>query len=204
MNDSKNMHSASGIGVVTLFVVLLILCLTVFAVLTFASANADLRLSQKNSEMVEAYYAADNTATRISAEVSAFWKSGAPKPGARAIAALEEKIAAYEGAEVTYATVYEDEGIVYVGDDRPADAGDGLILLADAEDDTGDASGPAPRGGPEDNGGLFVAYGVYVDTLLTLEVTLSLPRGGVCEVVSWRVMADEPSFEEDTLPVWEG
>ncbi|MDR1573039.1 MAG: hypothetical protein LBS24_01870, partial [Clostridiales Family XIII bacterium] len=52
--------------------------------------------------------------------------------------------------------------------------------------------------------GLVVSYGVYVDTLLTLEVTLSLPRGGVCEVLGWRVMADEPSFEEDTLPVWEG
>jgi hypothetical protein len=164
MNDNKNMHSASGIGVVTLFVVLLILCLTVFAVLTFASANADLRLSEKNVEMVETYYEADNAATRISAEVSAFWKQGAPKPGARAIAALEEQIAAYERAEVTYATV------------------------------SGDADG----------GGLLVSYGVFVDTLLTLEVELSLPRGGVCEILSWRVMADEPSFEEEMLPVWEG
>ncbi|MDR1573425.1 MAG: hypothetical protein LBS24_03890, partial [Clostridiales Family XIII bacterium] len=68
MKDDKNLHSASGIGVVTLFVVLLTLCLTVFSVLTFASANADLRLSEKNSEMVEAYYAADSAATRISAE----------------------------------------------------------------------------------------------------------------------------------------
>jgi hypothetical protein len=194
MKDNKNLHSASGIGVVTLFVILLILCLTVFSVLTFASANADMRLSEKNSEMVKAYYAADNAAARISAEVSAFWKQGAPKPGARAIEALEEEIASYEGAEVTYAVVYEDEGAVYLGDDRPADA----------EGDASDASSPAPRGRPADSGGLTVTYGVYVDTLLTLEVTLSLPRGGVCEVVGWRVMADEPSFEEDTLPVWEG
>jgi hypothetical protein len=164
MNDSKNMHSASGIGVVTLFVVLLILCLTVFSVLAFASANADLRLSEKNSEMVEAYYAADNAATLISADVTAFWKTGAPKPGERAAAQLEAGIAAYDDAEITYAYV-EDLG---------------------------------------DNRGLLVSYGVFVDTLLTLEVELSLPRGGVCDVLSWRVMADEPEFEEDMLPVWEG
>jgi ABC-type phosphate transport system substrate-binding protein len=160
----KNLHSASGIGVVTLFVVLLILCLTVFSVLTFASANADLRLSEKNSAMVQAYYAADNAATQISADVSAFWEAGAQRPSARAAAALEEKIAAYEGAEITYAAVESAEG--------------GRAFL--------------------------VSYGVFVDTLLTLEVTLSLPRAGVCEVLSWRVMADEPSFEEEMLPVWEG
>jgi hypothetical protein len=162
MKDSKNLHSASGIGVVTLFVVLLILCLTVFAVLTFASANADMRLSAKNSEMVEAYYAADNAATRISADVTAFWKAGAPKPDARAIAAIEEKITSGYDAAILYADVSED--------------GEGLT----------------------------VSYGLFVDTLLTLEVTLALRRGGECEVLSWRVMAEEPSFEEDMLPVWEG
>jgi hypothetical protein len=180
MKDGKNLHSASGIGVVTLFVVLLILCLTVFSVLTFASANADLRLSEKNSEMVEAYYAADNAAARISADVSAFWKPGEPKPGARAIAALEETIASYEGAEVTHASVYEADGI-------GAETEGGLNMPADVE-----------------AGGLMVSYGVYVDTILTLEVVLSLPRGGVCEIVNWRVMADEPGFEEDAMPVWEG
>jgi hypothetical protein len=160
MKDKKNLHSAAGIGVVTLFVVLLILCLTVFSVLTFASANADMRLSAKNSEMVEAYYAADNTAARISADVTAFWKRGDPKPDMRAIGALLQKITAYEGVE-------EASG---------ANAGEGLT----------------------------VSYSVFVDTLLTLEVTLSLPRGGVCEVLSWRVMAEEPDFGEDMLPVWEG
>ncbi|MDR2771744.1 MAG: hypothetical protein LBB57_06875 [Clostridiales Family XIII bacterium] len=164
MKDSKNLHSASGIGVVTLFVVLLILCLTVFAVLTFASANADMRLSAKNSEMVKAYYAADNAATEISADVAAFWQAGDPKPEQRARTQLQERITAYEGAEIPYADVEESP----------------------------------------DGAGLIVSYGVFVDSLLTLEVTLSLPRGGVYEVLRWRVMAEEPSFEEDMLPVWEG
>jgi biopolymer transport protein ExbD len=164
MNDNKNARPASGIGVVTLFAVLLILCLTVFAVLTFASAKADLRLSEKNAEMVEADYAADNAAARISADVTAFWERGAQRPGARAIAELEEKIAAYDGAEITHVAV-EDDG----------------------------------------DGGLTVSYGVCMGELLTLEVSLSLPRGGVCEVLAWRSAAtDEADFEEEILPVWEG
>jgi hypothetical protein len=160
MNSGKNMHSVSGLGAVTLFVVLLILCLTVFSVLAFASANADRRLSEKNSEMVKAYYSADSTAALISADVTSFWKAGEAKPGGRAAAELEAGIASYAG------TVYADVH----------DSGDGLT----------------------------VSYGVFVDTLLTLEVELSLPDGGVCEVLSWRVMADETDFGEDTLPVWEG
>jgi Na+-transporting methylmalonyl-CoA/oxaloacetate decarboxylase gamma subunit len=164
MNDNKNTHTASGIGVVTLFVVLLILCLTVFSVLAFASANADMRLSEKNSEMVKAYYAADNAAALISADVTSFWKPGASKPDARAVAELKAGIASYEGADVTYADV------------RDSDDGRGLV----------------------------VSYGVFMDAVLTLEVELSLPRGGACEVLSWRVMAEEPDSGEDFLPVWEG
>jgi hypothetical protein len=171
MNDNKNLHSASGIGVVTLFVVLLILCLTVFSVLAFASANADLRLSEKNAEMVGAYYAADNLATMISADaVSPFWRQGAPKPEVGALAELEAAIYDYDDA-VVYAEV------------------------AETADDTGHTAGDP---------GLMVSYDIFVDTLLTLEVRLWLPQGGVCEVLSWRVMADEPEFIDEMMPVWEG
>jgi hypothetical protein len=171
MNDNKNLHSASGIGVVTLFVVLLILCLTVFSVLAFASANADLRLSEKNAEMVEAYYAADSLAALISAEATSFWKPGTPRPGEAALAEFEAAINDYGDGAVVYAEV------------------------VNTEDDTGHTAGES---------GLMVRYDIFVDTLLTLEVRLSLPRAGVCEVLSWRVTADEPEFEEDMMPVWEG
>ena len=51
-----------GIGGVTLLTVLLVLCLTLFAVLALSAAQADWRLSEKNAETVLAYYAAENEA----------------------------------------------------------------------------------------------------------------------------------------------
>ncbi|MDR3295632.1 MAG: hypothetical protein LBT26_07385 [Clostridiales Family XIII bacterium] len=165
MNESTNKTSASasGIGVTTLFVVLLILCLTVFAVLTFASSQADLRLSRKNADMVTAYYDADNAGARISAEVAGFWPKGTQRPGADVCALLENKISAGTGGEdISYAAVGNS------------------------------------------GAGLTVSYGIVVDTLLTLEIELSLPESGVCEVLSWRVVAEEPDFFEEPMPVWQG
>lgn len=54
-----------GIGVITVFTVLLVLTLSVFSALTFTSAKADLALSQTNAETVRAYYAADAEAAAL-------------------------------------------------------------------------------------------------------------------------------------------
>ena len=55
-------RSPIGVGVVTLCMVLMVLCLAVFSALTLASAQADLRLSQRNARTVSAYYQADRQA----------------------------------------------------------------------------------------------------------------------------------------------
>ncbi|MDR1134743.1 MAG: hypothetical protein LBL49_00965 [Clostridiales Family XIII bacterium] len=113
MNEKDmNLHTASGIGVTTLFVVLIVLCLTVFSVLTFASSQADLRLSSKNAEMVEKYYEADNLGVQISAEVTGLWPKGAPRPGTSELARLERDIINNPG--VVYAGVSDggDNGFV--------------------------------------------------------------------------------------------
>ena len=65
MNKTR---SPIGVGVVTLCMVLMVLCLAVFSALTFASAQADLRLSQRNAETVSAYYQADTQASLRYAE----------------------------------------------------------------------------------------------------------------------------------------
>jgi hypothetical protein len=108
MKGEKQMSAASGIGVTTLFVVLLILCLTVFSVLTFASAQADLRLSRKTAEMVGSHYAADSAGAAISAMAGAFWAQGAARPTPEDCERLEQDISAYAGAEVSYAEVSDD------------------------------------------------------------------------------------------------
>jgi len=70
MNEKSS--SPLGVGIITIFMILVILCLATFAALTFSSARADLRLSQINAESVTAYYKADSQAARIYAD----FKSG--------------------------------------------------------------------------------------------------------------------------------
>ncbi|MDR0570644.1 MAG: hypothetical protein LBG71_05445 [Clostridiales Family XIII bacterium] len=102
---------SSGVGVTTMFSVLLILCVTVFAVLAFASAQADLRLTKKNAEMVSSYYEADSLAALVSAKASEFWPLGEGRPDATGLKALEEAIRALDG-DVAYALAeYEGDGI---------------------------------------------------------------------------------------------
>ncbi len=62
--NNKN-SSPLGIGIITIFMILVVLCLTTFAILTLSSARADLRLSQVNAETVTAYYEADARAARL-------------------------------------------------------------------------------------------------------------------------------------------
>lgn len=54
-----------GIGVITVFTVLLVLTLSVFSALTLTTARADLALSNTNAETVRAYYAADARAAAL-------------------------------------------------------------------------------------------------------------------------------------------
>lgn len=60
-----------GIGVVTVFTVLLVLTLSVFSALTLSSARADLALSRTNARTVSAYYAADAEAAALYEEFAA-------------------------------------------------------------------------------------------------------------------------------------
>ena len=54
--SSRSGMGAGGISILAVFVVL---CITVFAVLSLLSARADHRLSQRSAQTVEEYYAAD-------------------------------------------------------------------------------------------------------------------------------------------------
>ena len=78
-----------GIGGVTLLTVLLVLCLTLFSVLAFSSAQADHRLSEKNAALVTAYYEVDNMAVEMMSQAEQIWPSGNARP---AIAEFNEKL----------------------------------------------------------------------------------------------------------------
>ena len=58
-----------AVGGSTLLVIFAVLCLTVFALLSLGTVQADTRLSDASSEAVQAYYAADNAAEAILARL---------------------------------------------------------------------------------------------------------------------------------------
>lgn len=68
---SENRRSPNIVGAMTVVTVLLVLCMTVFAVLTLVSAKADLRISRKNADTVQAYYDADTRAATLTADFAA-------------------------------------------------------------------------------------------------------------------------------------
>lgn len=67
----QNTRQSSGIniGSASIIMVFSVLCLTVFAVLTFVTANNEYKLSAKSADQVKAYYAADESATETMAQI---------------------------------------------------------------------------------------------------------------------------------------
>lgn len=63
--------SPPAVGGSALLVIFAVLCLTVFAILSLATAQANARLSQKSADTVSAYYAADTQAEEILARLRA-------------------------------------------------------------------------------------------------------------------------------------
>ena len=65
MDSRKKQSSFSSIGITSLVLIFVMLCLLTFSVLSLVTARADLRLSQKIAERTSAYYDAENRANDI-------------------------------------------------------------------------------------------------------------------------------------------
>lgn len=65
MDSRKKQSSFSSIGITSLVLIFVMLCLLTFSVLSLVTARADLRLSQKNAERTSAYYDAENRANDV-------------------------------------------------------------------------------------------------------------------------------------------
>lgn len=67
-----NERSSGGrvnIGTSSLILIFIILCLTIFGLLSLSSAESDWKLAQKNAEAVKGYYEADSKAVEFTAMV---------------------------------------------------------------------------------------------------------------------------------------
>ena len=59
MMEQKKKFSPPAVGGISLLVVFAVLCLTVFALLSLTTVQADVRLADASVQAVEDYYAAD-------------------------------------------------------------------------------------------------------------------------------------------------
>ncbi|MBQ2092761.1 MAG: hypothetical protein II473_06230 [Clostridia bacterium] len=62
MEQNERRPSGINIGSASIIMVFSVLCLTIFAVLTFITANHEYKLADKSAEYVKAYYDADTRA----------------------------------------------------------------------------------------------------------------------------------------------
>lgn len=63
------MNKSVGVGSASLILVFTVLCLTIFALLTYTSADADQALADASLQMLTRYYAADTLAEQILADI---------------------------------------------------------------------------------------------------------------------------------------
>ena len=71
MNNRRKFELPPIVGGVSLFVVFAVLCLSVFALLSVATARADSRMAEASVKAIENYYAADLRAQEILAQLRA-------------------------------------------------------------------------------------------------------------------------------------
>lgn len=69
MNKQPRKFQAPMVGGSSLLVIFAVLCLTIFALLGFCTAQADQRLAEASIRAVSGYYAADGQAERILAQL---------------------------------------------------------------------------------------------------------------------------------------
>lgn len=68
---SRPNNAGLGVGMVSILIVFVILCLTTFATLSLVSARADLRLTNRAADSLREYYAADSAAQEQLAQLDA-------------------------------------------------------------------------------------------------------------------------------------
>lgn len=63
--STENRRSVTSVGITSLALIFVMLCLLTFSVLSLVSARADMRLSQRSARRTTAYYDAENQANDI-------------------------------------------------------------------------------------------------------------------------------------------
>jgi archaellum component FlaF (FlaF/FlaG flagellin family) len=74
-NDTQN--KGFFMGITTIAVIFVVVCITIFAVLSLSTAMQEERLSEKYADSVSAYWKTDNECTEVTNEFYELWSSNA-------------------------------------------------------------------------------------------------------------------------------
>ncbi|MDD4075266.1 MAG: hypothetical protein PHC80_04165 [Eubacteriales bacterium] len=113
---NNRLPSNAGVGVASILLIVVMLCMTVFASLSLLTAKNDATLTDKTVAYTRAYYAADADAQRIIADVAAALSAGTALPAgvARQGNALSFSVPVNESAAILVTLHAADEGGVIV------------------------------------------------------------------------------------------
>lgn len=109
-------------GSAALIMIFTVLCLAMFAVLTYISANAEYKLTNKYALAVEKYYNADFEATKFIADIKKMAAGGRP---------ADEILNAVNAAESV--TAHISDGVLYI--EKIVNAGEKTNLILNMEID---------------------------------------------------------------------
>lgn len=77
MQQNERKSSGINIGSASIIMVFSVLCLTIFAVLTFVTANNEFKLAEKSSNAIKTYYEADTRAVMTEGKIKEALARGA-------------------------------------------------------------------------------------------------------------------------------
>lgn len=103
----KSSGGIVGVGYISIMLIFTVICLTIFAVLSFQAAYSNNRLSDRGEDFTQQYYAADMQAKKILSELDvksaeltgSFDFSGEFAAAAREISGCTAEVAARDGGE---------------------------------------------------------------------------------------------------------
>ena len=84
--DNRSSVKGLNIGITSIAVIFVVICMTIFAVLSLSTASQERELANKYAASVSAYWEADNLCTDIANEFGALWESGADLDAVLALA----------------------------------------------------------------------------------------------------------------------
>ncbi len=108
MSEKRSIRSGSGL--VLLFVIFTVLCLSILSLLSLQTARNDAALAQHHGEAVQAYYAADTKASHIRQELEE-----------NRATSVDGVLITWDGARASYICPIDDtlqlEVVLYMGDE---------------------------------------------------------------------------------------